>query len=267
RANTSPVPPSSHARSTRTSPWGGSRHRLANAGKGLLGFITFACGAAAAPPAAAVQMQWFNGVIANAGTDIACLSDPPIVEIRAQGYAGFSVYPGPSSPAVGELFYTHVVVSHPGNPCGGGSVVHLALRLPEGVHYAISTANPVFCFQRTRPNPFPNGPAQLYFISNCPQQPQGGSDGDGFDPVGPNGVVPWEMVQGQWIEVMVPLVADRVFQGNASIEWVINPDIAVYGYPRQVLLVNDDVVFRYDFDGGLHLPIDLCELANTLGCQ
>lgn len=217
-------------------------------------------------PAAAEQLSWWNGSIVNAGYDIACLSNPPINEVRAQAYSGFTTYPGHTSPAVGELFYVQLVVSHPGDPCGGGSYVHVALNLPNGVDYAISTDNPVFCFLRGRPNPFPSGPAQLYNVSNCPQQPQPGSDGDGFDPVLNGNVVPWEMVQGEYIEVMVPVISSTVHQGEVNIAWDVNPDIAVHGYPLKSLFVNDDVVFRNDFDGGLMLPIDLCGFANTLGC-
>ncbi len=66
-----------------------------------------------------VVLPWFNGVINSIGTDIACLSDPPISEIRVQGFAGYSLVPPNRTPAVGEVFYTHIVLSHPGNPCTG----------------------------------------------------------------------------------------------------------------------------------------------------
>ncbi|MCB1573519.1 MAG: hypothetical protein KDI80_06025, partial [Xanthomonadales bacterium] len=101
----------------------------------LAGIVPGARVDAADVPPIAVPLQvlpWFNGVISNVGTDIACLSDPPITEIRVQGYAGFTLVPPNRTPAVGEVFYTHLVLSHPGNPCAG-SAVGIELLLPAGV--------------------------------------------------------------------------------------------------------------------------------------
>ena len=51
-------------------------------------------------------------------------------ETRVAGYSGYNYYPPyqPSSipfaqlPAVGEVFYAKLVLSHPGNPCAGSAV-------------------------------------------------------------------------------------------------------------------------------------------------
>ena len=103
---------------------------------------------AASKPASALQLPWFDGVFRSIGTNIACVSDPPIFQTRVQAYTGYTLLPPNRTPAVGEVFYTHLIISHPGNPCGG-SVIGLELLLPNGVTPAISAGNPAFCFART----------------------------------------------------------------------------------------------------------------------
>src|SRR4029078_8370890 len=107
----------------------------------------------------ALTPPWFEGA-ANyfIGTDYACLSDPPLFEYRVAGYSGYTYMPPASQtillsqlPAVGEVFYVKVVLSHPGNPCAG-SAVGIDLLLPAGVAPAASVANPAFCFARVPPN-------------------------------------------------------------------------------------------------------------------
>src|SRR3569623_94095 len=88
--------------------------------------------ALAEPPEANLVLPWYNGGLQNIGSDIACLSDPPIQEIRVQGYAGFSLLPPTKTPAVGEVYYTHLVLRHPGDPCFGRAV-GVGVILPAGV--------------------------------------------------------------------------------------------------------------------------------------
>jgi hypothetical protein len=122
----------------------------------LLSFIT---SSALAPSAFAFTPPWYYGPLnPQIGTDTACLSNPPITETRVAGYSGYTYYPPYQSssiplaqlPAVGEIFYAKLVLSHPGNPCAG-SAVGIELLLPAGVTPAMSSANPAFCFARTPP--------------------------------------------------------------------------------------------------------------------
>lgn len=210
-----------------------------------------------------VVLPWYNGVFSNIGTDIACLSDPPINEIRVQGYTGYSLVPPNRTPAVGEVFYTHLVLSHPGNPCAG-STVGIELMLPAGVQTAASASDPAFCFARTpataqRPYPL------LINLGNdpgygCPQ----------VFPVGIEGlrIVPplgglgggWGMAAGFWLELLVPLRASVPQPGSNSIRFRVNPDIAVIGYPSVPLLVNNDVLFRSPFEDN-QLTLDICTVS------
>ena len=239
-----------------------ARHAVRNM---ILQGLLLAGGIASMPVSAESQapdaiLPWYNGVISNVGTDIACLSDPPIVEIRVQGYVGWTLVPPNFTPAVGEVFYTHLVLSHPGNPCAG-SAIGIELLLPPGVTTAASASDPAFCFARTPPNaqrPFP----LLINLGNdvgygCPQQFPQGLEGLRIAP--PQGGLGggWGMAAGFFLELLVPLRATSVQPGSTSIRFRVNPDVGVVGYPSVPLLVNNDVLFRTPFEDNL-LTLDIC---------
>ncbi len=201
----------------------------------------------AAPERTALTLPWYDGVINTVGYDWSC---PPVslYEIRVQGYAGYTLRPPNLTPAVGELFYAHLVLSHPGNPCMG-SAVGGGIMLPPGVSLAISAGNPVFCFARG-----PSG--QFYDLSTdsgygCPQTLTQGLEGS-LALIPPRGGLvingqksyAWGMAQGTWLEFMVPLQSTTVQAGNDNLMFRVNPDIGVVGYPGIPLLVNGDVIFR-----------------------
>lgn len=210
-------------------------------------------------------LPWFNGVVASIGEDIACLSDPPIFEIRVQGYAGFALVPPNYTPAVGEVFYTHLVLSHPGNPCGG-SAVGIELLLPPGVETANSAENPAFCFavSGVSNHLFDLGADSGY---GCPQTYAQGLEGLAVR--APNGGIgggAWGMGRGFWLELLVPLRATQPQFGNNNITWRVNPDIGVVGYPSVPLWVNSDVIFRSENENNV-LMLDICGVSPTpVGC-
>ena len=201
-------------------------------------------------------LPWYNGVISNIGTDIACLSDPPIPEIRVQGYAGFSVIPPNLAPAVGEVFYTHLVLSHPGNPCGG-SAVGIELLLPAGVVPANSAADPAFCFAVSGTS------NRLFDLGNdpgygCPQTYPQGLEGLAVRaPRGGIGGGAWGMARGFWLELLIPLRATQPQFGATNIIWRVNPDLGVVGYPKVPLFVTGDVIFRTANEDNV-LTLDIC---------
>ncbi|UXI67436.1 hypothetical protein [Tahibacter amnicola] len=222
---------------------------------------------APARKATALTLPWYDGVFKSIGTNTACLSDPPIFQVRVQAYAGYTLLPPNRTPAVGEVFYTHLVISHPGNPCGG-SVVGLELMLPEGVTPAVSEGNPVFCFARV-----PNGPRIINLGNDsgygCPQTFTQGLEGLAIR--APRGgymnSFAWGMAQGVWLEFLIPLTSSTPQFGDKQITFRVNPDIGVVGYPSVPLLVNNDVLFRTS-DEGNHLTLDLCAITPVAqGCQ
>ncbi len=211
-------------------------------------------------------LPWYNGGLINIGSDTACLSDPPIVEIRVQGYTGFSLVPPNYTPAVGEVFYTHLVLSHPGNPCAG-SAVAIELLLPAGIAPANSVENPAFCFAVSGVS------NQLFDLGNdsgygCPQTYSQGLQGLAVIPPhgGIGGSGAWGMARGFWLELLIPLQASQPQSGNQSIAWRVNPDIGVVGYPSVPALVNNDVIFRYAMEDN-QLSLDVCGITPTpIGC-
>jgi hypothetical protein len=234
-------------------------HRL------LLGLVALVLTFAAQRPAQALVLPWFDGVFRSIGSNIACASDPPIIQTRVQAYAGYTLRPPNLTPAVGEIFYTHLVISHPGNPCGG-SVIGLELLLPNGITPAISAANPAFCFARV-----PNGP-RLINLGNdsgygCPQQLTQGLEGWAIR--APRNTAEggaWRSGQGFWLEFLIPLTASTPQAGNTEIKFRVNPDVGVVGYPSVPVLVNNDVIFRTSDEGNV-VTLDLCSLTPVAqGC-
>lgn len=211
-------------------------------------------------------LPWYNGVITSIGNNFACISDPPILEIRVQGYAGFSLFPPNFTPAVGEVFYTHLVLSHPGNPCSG-SAVGIELILPPGVTTATSANDPAFCFMVTGTS------NQLIDLGSdsgygCPQSYPQGLEGRAV--IAPRGGLggsgAWGMARGFWLEFLIPLRATQPQSGNTNITWRVNPDVGVVGYPRVPLFVNNEVIFRSAMEDKL-LTLDICTISPTpAGC-
>jgi hypothetical protein len=220
---------------------------------------------AAARPASALNLRWYEGVAKSIGTNFACLSDPPIFQIRVQAYAGYSLLPPNRTPAVGEVFYAHLVISHPGNPCGG-SAMGLEMLLPPGVTPAITAENPAFCFAVV-----PNGPRLINLANDsgygCPQQLTQGLEGWAIR--APRNTAEggaWRSAQGVWHEFLIPVVSDRP-QNGTQLRFKVNPDIAVNGYPEALLFVNNDVLFRTSDEGNV-LSLDICGLTpRPQGCQ
>lgn len=237
----------------------------------LVAFGSSPCAAQSRDPAGARPVEpaqilpWYNGVFTSIGTDTACLSDPPITEIRVQGYTGFTLIPPNRTPAVGEVFYTHLVLSHPGNPCAG-SAVGIELLLPSGVQPAPSVQNPAFCFAIS---------GVSYKLINlgsdpgygCPQSYTTGLQGLAVRaPLGGVGGGAWGMARGFWLELLIPLRATQAQVGNNSIVWRVNPDLGVVGYPQVPLFVTSDVIFRSAMEDNL-LTLDICTLVPTpQGC-
>ena len=240
--------------------------------------LTFACALPCAAQSAFVAgveapaeveqvMPWYNGTITSIGTVQYCGSNPPIFATRVMGYAGFSHPPPDFTPALGEVFYTHVLLGHPGNPCTG-SAVGVELILPSGVEIANSAANPVFCFSMV-----PNPSNHLINLDTdvdygCPTSFPLGLEGYAVRPLrgGLNHSGAWGMHMGFYLEILIPLRATQVQTGSNKIIWRVNPDLGVVGYPQVPVFANGDVIFRDQMEDNL-LNLDLCTLSpKPQGC-
>jgi hypothetical protein len=214
---------------------------------------------AAAPVQPDLVTPWYNGAIAHIGTVQYCLSDPPIYADRVMGYTGFSHPPPDFSPAVGEVFYTHLVLGHPGNPCTG-SAVGIELILPQGVETAVSADNPTFCYA-ILPNPNRLHDMDADPDYGCPTTFTQGLQGLAVRPLrgGQAHSGAWGMAMGFWLEILIPVRATQVQVGNNPIAWRVNPDVGVVGYPQVPVFANGDVIFRDQMENNL-LNLDLCTL-------
>lgn len=232
------------------------------------------CAAASSARAqAAIVLPWFDGVLnPQIGQDYPCPPAAQILESRVAAYSGYTYRPPaqPVSiplaqlPAVGEVFYAKLVVSHPGNPCAG-SAVGIEVLLPAGVTPAISPANPLFCFARVPPNS-QHANYLLYNLAadpgyGCPQAlPQGLQGLALYAPNGGAGGGSWGMAAGFYLEFMVPLRAAVPQNGASQIYFRVNPDLGVVGYTNVPLYVNADVIFRSSMEDQ-SLTLDLCSIA------
>lgn len=161
------------------------------------------------------------------------------------------------------MFFTHVVLSHPGNPCAV-STVDIELMLPSGMQPAASGSDPALSFahvpatqQRSYPllitlgsdagygcrDMFPVGLEALRIAPSVGGL--GGSCG---------------MAVGFYLELRVPLRPSVPQPGSNSIRFRVNSDIGVVGYPSVPLLVNIDVLFRSPFEYN-QLTLDICTIS------
>jgi len=221
--------------------------------------ILMLCASASASLGAAT-LTFYNGVLANVGTDDACITGT--LEILEQAYAGFSLRQSTYTPAVGEVWYAHVVISHPGNPCSGGSATGIEILLPPSTTFAIDADNPVFCALRDHSNQ-----VTVYYRQNqgCPQAPSTGVEGYAFWAYSGSTAEPWIIATGTWLELMIPLRTSAVLNGSNT-TFRINPDLGVVGYAAVGTYVNHDVIFRDDMENDGLVP-DICTLGGTVSCS
>lgn len=218
--------------------------------------------ATAAAPAPNTVLSWFDGVPNfSIGSNVECITQN--IEPTVAGYTGFTYLPPNRTHAVGEVFYTHLVLSHPGNPCVG-SAVGVEIALPAGVQFATSTANPAFCFARSSQGP------TLYNLGTdpaygCPQSFPVSANGRRVAP--PNsGSGAWRMAFGFWIEILIPLTATSPQSGANPIVWTVNPAIGQFGQVSVGPQINNDVIFRSAHEDQ-NLTLALCTVTPiAAGC-
>ncbi len=210
-------------------------------------------------------ISWYNGVFVSTDNIFNCISAQ--IEVRMQGYVGYGLRPGGRTPAVGEVWYAHLVLAHTGNVCAGGSATHLEFFPPPNTALAVSGNSPIFCFWRR--HDFWSGSQSVGTVlnmgANCPQNPGTGPwGGYNLDPVSGSSRPPWTVPNYSWMEFLVPLRSTQVVNGNAA-QALLNPNLGVFSYPNVPVFVNADVLFRDGFDG-MQLPLEICTLPNTSGC-
>lgn len=202
----------------------------------------------------ATLLRWVDGVPNfNIANNLNCITGQ--FETRVSGYAGYTVLPPDFTPAVGEVFYTHLVLGHPGNPCTG-SAVGVELALPPGVQTAVSANNPSFCFSRSQSTLFNLGADPEYGCpTTFPPSPNGMRVAPPHGGLGNSGG--WGMHQGFWLELLIPLRATTPQLGTNQIVWTVNPDIGQFGQVGVGPQVNNIVIFRDGMENTL-MQLTIC---------
>jgi|SRR6185369_16578625 len=218
--------------------------------------VVTCCTVGAAHAATLSFINQSNGGIVGIGTDIGC--GTALSETLESAYDGFSVINGGYTAAVGEVWYAHVYVSHPGNPCSGGNYNEIDLLLPPNTTFAIDAQYPVFCAYYS-----PSlGYTKVYYSQNrgCPQAPSAGVQGYAFWAYSGATPYPWLLASYSILELLIPLRSSTALTYD-SMSFRVNPDTGVYNYASVGVIVNDDVIFRADQDGITLIP-ELCQLTS-----
>lgn len=225
--------------------------------------------AAQPPKAHAIVLDWFNGVVTpQFGSDCHAAND------LMSAYDGESILPSGWAPAIGEVFYAHLVLAQAGGTAciPSTSVIGIQLFLPAGVAPAISAANPLFCFAYLPPNSSHSN-AILDNLGTdpgygCPQTLTAVAGGGLalYAPVGYMNSHAWATDTGFWLEFLVPLKATAAQNGTNQITFGVNPQLGVFGYPSVNLFVDGDVIFRSPFEDQ-NLTLDICTVSPiATGC-
>ena len=218
-----------------------------------------------ADSAQAQNISWSNGGPLTFGQSYNCF----YYENRMSAYVGYGLRPGGRTPAVGEVWYAHIVIAHIGVDCAnGGSATGIHFVPPPNTQLAVSAEDPLFCFWRRHDSWVgPDSYGTLFNMGyNCNQNPPWTANGYSLHPINtsPNPQI-WVIPQYSWMEFLIPLRSTAP-EGAANNLWArINPELGVFAYPSATAFVNNDVLFRDGLEG-MNLYLDLCTISHTTGC-
>jgi len=220
--------------------------------------LAFAIGGPSIQLALAAQLYFISesdGGILGIGSDVGCGTS--ISETLESAFDGFSVRNG-TYPAVGEVWYAHVYVSHPGNPCNGGNYNGIQIALPASTAFAISADYPVFCALYSPVDTF----TKVYYRQDqgCPQAPSAGDVGYYFWAYDGLTAQPWLIVSYAVLELLIPLRSSAPINGQ-SLGFRIKPDVALAGDVSVGVYVDGDIIFRDDAEGITLYP-ELCGVSS-----
>ncbi len=189
----------------------------------LLAALALASTAGAVVPEAEVagaSSKWFSGdLIQQTGLNCStAILGEPYTEVMVSGIASYGGAANGGLPRVGQGYYTSLLLSVPGNPCGSGvAAVATEVILPPGTQ--VDTSRPIRCFGQPRDtNGFVEltGGAWSHLGSTgayCPAQAgpaiyTPGAVSVGFRPI----------ANGQLFQVFLPVVSSQqlVGMGNAN---------------------------------------------------
>jgi hypothetical protein len=151
--------------------------------------------------------QWNNGSIGYTSHN-ECINST-VEQLTAQ-YVGYWGMNDASAPAVGDVYYAHIVISTIGNSCAAPFVVPEVL-LPPNTNFAVSASNPVRCFY----GPIAGSMTEITGVTNpntgypfC-QNPFAGTYGYGLS-------FGAQLPQGKSFEFWFPLASSTTLSGIAD---------------------------------------------------
>jgi hypothetical protein len=116
----------------------------------LLAFLASTSAASAVVPeteVAGAGSKWFSGdLIQQTGLNCStAILGEPYTEVMVSGVASYGGAPNGGLPRVGQGYWTSLLLSVPGNPCGSGvAAVATEVILPPGTQ--VDTSRPIRCF-------------------------------------------------------------------------------------------------------------------------
>jgi hypothetical protein len=171
-----------------------------------------------------------------------------LTETLTTQYVGYLGTPDVTYPRVGDVYYGHVVISVPG--CGGVAA-GVEILPPPNTQFAISTANPVYCwYVPPATTQVPNPPAQQ-ITNGCPQATGTGVYGRSLNPTTQGA---WPLATGAILEIQFPLVSSQSMSGiatNSYLQGAVSPLLGVWTGPTVgVFVAPNDLIFKNGFDAG-----------------
>ncbi len=198
---------------------------------------------------------WFDGSFSYT-SHINCVTG--FSEFLTGIYTGYYGTADVTWPRVGDLYYGHLVLYGVGSPCPGEGYVEPEVTLPPNTSFAISAANPVYCFALSPQN-------VLYTITaaqGCPQAPYPSYAGLGTYSLysSYNGSGPysynhwWTLAPGWFLEIQFPMVSLQPMSGFATNSYLRSYDLDILGpstgVQEGVFVAPNDLIFKDGFNTG-----------------
>ncbi len=176
-------------------------------------------GGAQSGPLALLTVTWYDGLYTNS-TITNCpsiIQGFPYEEKGINAYTGFSADPVAGLPAIGQVFYAHVVIHGMGNACSGQRAF-IDIQPPANTSIVISTTNPVKCYA---------GGAPVSPASDCPQTLPASPYHSGAYAIYSTDTahaLTWPVPQGAIWEFLIPMVSSTALTNSPMIANVLAMD-------------------------------------------
>jgi hypothetical protein len=208
----------------------------------LVALVVVVTAVGSAAPAAAQSSlsprQYYDGTIAWT-PHLECITQQ--VEYITGAFVSYYGTGDVTWPRVGDLYYVRLLFTVVGNECAGGIAPLIEMLLPPNTQYAISTANPVYCYITSPQN------VTSQVTSGCPQTYLTGAYGQRFN-------WPYAVPYGWTLDIRFPVVSSQPLSGIAGNHYVqaaMSPILGAWAFPYQgVFVAPNDLIHYGGFEPG-----------------